>query len=603
MKYLLIVLLALCMREGFATCRTGPQGPTGATGATGPAGVTGSTGITVVTGTTNQVISSTVGSVVTLSLPQNVDKAATPIFGAITTTDLMDATYSSTVASRYTAGILRTNGAVAGSGTGHLVPAQPDALNTGATLTKVGQILRHSASGNDSDIVESPFVFFDDVTHLWYMTYTGYRGSGTNGAIMLASSPDMSSWTKLGAIMTGSGIGGTPDVGGCTAGTLTLIGSTYYLYYSGLGGTGYEQTPVQLCLATASSVTGPYTRYLASYPVIAPAGGNSVWYSDAIFTRTFVTVNSTYYMFFNAAGYVPAAGVLQERVGYATSTDFITWTINNTPILTDAGATQSWESSARVGDPSIYRVGSFYVMAYYSVDGGGTGRNGLAYTSAANFPTGWTRWTAVNPVLTVGTDYNSWDGTHAHKPMIVYSHGNIYHYYTSVAPWGERSISLAMQTPNGAKTSQRADSIAVTRSTTQTFVDTGTQVTTPLSFDAIRWTDTGTFLWDGATSITVLKSGIYNVNLYASIDNTASSTGLRALVVQVNGGNVWGQDVDNNPKLVSRMHVLVTLALNNGDILTSFAYQNSGSTLHLVEASEAGLIEGDLYMAVTRIGH
>lgn len=92
-----------------------------------------------------------------------------------------------------------------------------------------------------------------------------------------------------------------------------------------------------------------------------------------------------------------------------------------------------------VGDPSIYKVGSVWFMAYYGVGTGGAS-DGIATTTESAFPLGWVKYSG-NPVLTTGAA-GSIDSTYAHKPFIVNHEGRHYHYYTAVGSLG-RVIALS----------------------------------------------------------------------------------------------------------------------------------------------------------------
>ena len=141
--------------------------------------------------------------------------------------------------------------------------------------------------------------------------------------------------------------------------------------------------------------------------------------------------NAIYYMFFNA-------NVSPERIGYATATSILgPWVVDdvNSPLVSKG---IGWESSW-VGDPSIYKVGSVWFMAYYGVGTGGAS-DGIATTTESAFPLGWVKYSG-NPVLTTGAA-GSIDSTYAHKPFIVNHEGRHYHYYTAVGSLG-RVIALS----------------------------------------------------------------------------------------------------------------------------------------------------------------
>jgi predicted GH43/DUF377 family glycosyl hydrolase len=204
--------------------------------------------------------------------------------------------------------------------------------------------------------------------------------------------------------------------------------------YIGLTETGYEGGTKRLCLATASSIEGPWTRHGA---IIVPSG--SAWRQEAIWHPSIVKRAGTYYLFFNATGW--ADGIHSEHIGYATATNMLgPWTVDdaNSPII--HREEDAWDD-AQLGDPSVYKVGSTWYMAYYALGEDNRARDGAAFTTNAEFPLGWVKYDG-NPVLDVGPD--SFDERFAHKPFIVNDGGTHYHYYTAVSNGGNRVIALAI---------------------------------------------------------------------------------------------------------------------------------------------------------------
>lgn len=292
-------------------------------------------------------------------------------------------------------------------------------------LTKQGVVLGLGPAAFDANMVESPVVWWDQSEGQWGMVYTGYSAA-SQGSVGIAWSPDLLTWTKAGQILAPTGVPGDPDQGGITGPYMRYEDGTYYLFYIGLTEVGYESGVKSLCLATASSSTGQWTRHGT---VIAPLAGP--WRAGAIYHASIVLVDSTYYMFFNASASI-------ETIGYATASSLLgPWTVDdvNSPVVTVSAS--GWDSGW-VGDPSIYKVGTTWYMAYYGY-GDGTARDGIATTTEAAFPLGWVKY-AGNPVLSPSETY---DSTYAHKPFIVNHEGRHYHYYTAVGSAG-RVIALAV---------------------------------------------------------------------------------------------------------------------------------------------------------------
>lgn len=310
-----------------------------------------------------------------------------------------------------------TKAILAAHGTGGGFSPGPNQVLGGA-ITKQGVVVGPGSTGAfDAYLVESPAVWWDPTAGQWGMVYTGYDAGPVRSRVGLAWSTDLLTWTKDGASPIFSHSGSGFDANGITAPYIWLEGGTYYLFYCGLTSTGYEGGTPSLGLATASSIYGPWTR---QGQIIAPSG--SGWRALAIYHPSIVKVSATYYLFFNAKTNTTA-----EDIGYATSTDLLTWTVDdvNSPLLSPTGA--GWESFV-IGDPSVFIVGSYAYMAYYGATGGYSNpSDGWATTPMSSFPLGWTE-RAGNPVLTPTPA--TFDSGGAGKPFIVRNAGTMYHFYT-----------------------------------------------------------------------------------------------------------------------------------------------------------------------------
>ena len=319
----------------------------------------------------------------------------------------------------------------------------------GARLLKCGIVLHCGAPGAwDAGMVESPVVWWDARRSLYGMVYTGYahihpgrRGYDTVATpqIGLAWSKNLLHWERdpHAPVLGPSGISGTPDEGGATGPFLWHEGERYYLFYFGVTGRGYEKGRKTLNLACSDDLR-TWERYSGN-PIIEPAG--SGWRRDAIWHPHVVKVTDQYYLFFNASGI--HQGREEEFIGYATSPDLKSWSVDDehSPVLVGSGKPGRWDATSRAGDPSLYRRGDRWYMAYYSWDGIHS-RDGIASTTAEAFPLGWIPY-AGNPVLDVGMP-GAPDALHAGKPFIIETGGRHYHYYTAVDEQENREIALAL---------------------------------------------------------------------------------------------------------------------------------------------------------------
>lgn len=322
----------------------------------------------------------------------------------------------------------------------------------GTKLSKVGIVLPlGTASDWDGGMVESPVVWYDSLRHEYGMVYTGYRlahpGKTGYAAVAdphvgLAWSNDLIHWTKdpENPMFGPSGEPGSVDATGTSGPFMWYENGTYYLFYFGLTQSGYEKGHKTLNVATSHDLKN-WTRYKGN-PIISPSGKG--WRADAIWHPNIVKNAGTYYLFFNASGVVD--GKHEERTGYATSKDLLHWTVDdkNSPILSGSGIKGHWDSSGRAGDPSVYKIGDTWYMAWYSWDRIHTS-DGLAMTDTTHFPLGWKPYKG-NPVLTVGTP-GSFDGLHAGKPFIFLTKDRYFHFYTAVDTAQKREIALAIWPP------------------------------------------------------------------------------------------------------------------------------------------------------------
>lgn len=318
----------------------------------------------------------------------------------------------------------------------------------GADLVKCGIVLEAGPPDAwDGAVVESPALWYDSLRARYGMVYAGYdlarpgesidRAVGTS-RIGLAWSDDLLHWEKDPAnpIFEASGEPGAPDEAGVTGPFIWLENGLYYLFYFGTTKAGYEAGRKAMNVATSSDLAH-WTRFPGN-PIIEPAGTG--WRRDAIWHPHLVKVDGTYYLFFNASGQV--GDLEEETIGYATSTDLFSWTVDDahSPLLVGSRRPGAWDAAGRTGDPSLYRVGDTWTMAYYSWDGVHA-EDGLAMTSTQDFPLGWTPYEG-NPVLRVG-EPGSFDAKYAHKPFIVRTAGVHYHFYTAVDAADTREIAVA----------------------------------------------------------------------------------------------------------------------------------------------------------------
>lgn len=331
----------------------------------------------------------------------------------------------------------------------------------GTRLQKCGIVLPRGAIGSwDAGMVEGPSIWFDEKRKEWGMVYVGYQWDTppkmnyravSMPQIGMAWSKNLKTWRKdeRNPILKASGVPGSTDEFGASAPAMWYEDGTYYLFYFGVTGKGYEKGTKTLNVATSQDLS-TWQRFERN-PIIKPEGNG--WRSEAIWRPNIIKRDNLYYLFFNASGVVN--GKMEERIGYATSTDLLHWTVDdrNSPIVQGSGVSGAWDASGRAGDPSVYKIGKFWFMAWYgwerdlvkhkgiSPDKLST-RDGIAWTKDKDFPLKWRQY-RLNPVLDAGK-WNSLDGLHAAKPFIQLANKKHYHFYVAVDTSQSRNIALAM---------------------------------------------------------------------------------------------------------------------------------------------------------------
>lgn len=481
----------------------------------------------------------------------------------------------------------------------------------GFKLTKKGTIIHRGASGSWKESrVEGPQVFWDVKIGKWRMVYLGYSGAlatpnQASIGFATADSPN-GPWTEYvsNPVLAPSGTSGSPDQNGCSAPHVWFENGTYYLFYLGLTATGLEQGNKSICLATSTDFL-TWTRHGA---VILPAA--STWRASAVWHPNIVKRGGLYYMFFNA-------NVGNESIGYATSTDLSTWTVDdvNSPVLSKSGSTSNWDGN-RVGDPYVWRKGDIWYMSFYGA--GTTGdqsQEGMAWTTDALFPLSWTKFTG-NPTIPNSAGDDAHD---AGRGSVLVTGGRLFHWYTtgttSSVSTSVVEIALAVDdtlnsAPVGIQSIQPGSGIAVdntdpanpvvssTGGTAPTFVgcraynnvsqSIPNNVSTALTFNtedydtsAIHDTTTNPSRFTVPTGL----GGRWRISFHTY----STGSGTKIAFLRKNGGsdsnNVIGGAVGNGFSGITVFTNTVTIPLVAGDYLELFVFQNSGAALAFGEAT------------------
>jgi hypothetical protein len=158
------------------------------------------------------------------------------------------------------------------------------------------------------------------------------------------------------------------SAGSATLDDANIFNNKYVMYYDATTG-GFEQ------VGLAYSVDGNTWKRYGSGPVL-PRGGAGNWDSDYASYGTIIREGGVWHFWYSGSG--PAGGA-NQGIGYASSSDGLTWTRDAAnPIfhITDPGATHR---SVRTATPSVVRDPDGLLRMYYTAENaGGTRAIGLA---------------------------------------------------------------------------------------------------------------------------------------------------------------------------------------------------------------------------------
>ena len=289
--------------------------------------------------------------------------------------------------------------------------------------TKKGVIISPT-TGFMSGKVESPSIIYDEDLGKYIMVFTAYTNNNV-ASIGYAESTDLLNWTNIKQLFTCSGIEANGDKYGCTGPCLVKYNKIYYLFYLGLNGSGYEGEPINMCMATTTSITNPEWTYKG---IIIPIQTDIDWCNQTIFHPNVVRHNGKWLIFFNAKG----QGL--ERTGFAVS-DTIDGTYVVEPNRISTNLDELTSGNIRCGDPCFFTDDNYVYMFYFTSDYN-TAVDRWAWTLKSDFPFNW------NYGGQSTNNDSSYDNKFAHKPFVIAKDNKLYYFYTAVNSSDVRSIAL-----------------------------------------------------------------------------------------------------------------------------------------------------------------
>jgi predicted GH43/DUF377 family glycosyl hydrolase len=203
-------------------------------------------------------------------------------------------------------------------------------------------------SWDDSRVAEVSVLRDGPLLKMWYSGYPD--DTGANGQIGYATSEDDGlTWDKYDDPVLPVGTASWEAVS-VTESCVVKEGSVYRMWY-----TGNDGGPI----GYATSMDGiSWTKWSVN-PVFAK-GDTGTWDAEEVDNPYVILDGGTFHMWYGGSD------GLSEAIGYASSTDGVTWTRfeeggNPVPVL-EPGAPGSWEEAIDV--PSVTKSGPFYRMWY-----------------------------------------------------------------------------------------------------------------------------------------------------------------------------------------------------------------------------------------------
>jgi len=228
-------------------------------------------------------------------------------------------------------------------------------------------VLRHGPTGSwDSDSVSSPSIIYNgSVYMMWYVgakkvestgfTWWMYNGIQNFG---LATSPDGINWTKYSGnpVMTGGGL----DSYVMYSPTVLRVGNQFRMWYTCARSYASQ---LQICYATSSDGTH-WTKNPS--PVLNGTGFAPDWDAAGVYSPSVIYDGHVYGMWYSGYQYVAGSSSQSiTQIGYATSTDGVTWSrVAGNPVL-GPGSDNGWDSNS-VDHPCIVEVKPGALRMYYT---------------------------------------------------------------------------------------------------------------------------------------------------------------------------------------------------------------------------------------------
>ncbi len=252
-------------------------------------------------------------------------------------------------------------------------------------------------------------------------------------AIGLATSADGLTWTRLpgNPVLTKTGNAADPDGAFVGAACVLKVGATYHMFYTGAKSESfmtYSYLVPNICYATsADGITwarqGSVIEGVVDIQLVTPVPPTisidaALYYSPWVI---YDSDDSLYKMWFTTMSFSAQVSDPSElegledsvatTIGYATSPDCTTWTVQSTTTLTKSA---TWENGG-VAACSVIKDAQESCFKMFYTGTGGDGSNAIGFASSTN-GTSWSK-NAGNPIFSPSS--SGWDSGSVSSPSVL----------------------------------------------------------------------------------------------------------------------------------------------------------------------------------------
>ncbi len=310
---------------------------------------------------------------------------------------------------------------------------QRTGIATGTSSLSSDHVLDVGASTAwDKTNIQGSSVIYDSQFKMWYS-----GSDGANWRIGYATSPDGVSWTKYAGTKTTTTTATTTTPSTTTTATVGYIfdipatsatstyfdknhvmypsvildAATYKMWYTGYDGSKYR-------IGYATSTDGiTWTRGNSGNAVLDASTTVGAFDAGGVEACSVIKSGSTYVMYYTGINGA------STKIGRATSSDGITWTKATSAVLANQSSSTTAFDKTNVAFPSVMLDGSTYRMWYAGYNGS---INQIGYAESTDGLT-WTR--GASPVLPVGPS-GFFDASQTQEPCVIYSNNQYWMWYS-----------------------------------------------------------------------------------------------------------------------------------------------------------------------------